>query len=491
MSRIPRLSKTRFQAGLQCPKRLWLECRRRDLADPIDESKQALFDLGHRVGELAQQRYPGGVLVAEDYTQSFAAQETTARLIEEDVPCLYEAAFFYDGVLVRVDVLCRREGGDWQLVEVKSSSQLKDEHITDAAIQTYVARGAGLVVGVVNLLHLNKEYVYQGGAYDLGELFVAEDVTAQVEAFLPSVPGLLVGMKTMLAGDCPEARIGRHCHTPYDCGFLGYCHDFLPEFPVTDLPRLRDELLAEFLGQGIYSVQDVPLVHPGLTPAQRAVCEVVRSGEPMFGDDLATELAELEFPLHFLDFETIMPALPRYPGTRPYETVPVQWSCHTLQRDGVLEHHEYIHREQTDPRPLLTERLLATLGTSGIVVSYSSYEERMLKGLAESRPHWATEITAVLERLFDLHKPIEQHVRHPDFHGSTSLKRVLPALVDDLSYEGLAVSSGDVASLRYEAAVWGDLPEAEREAVFADLLAYCATDTLAMVRLFQELLRHC
>lgn len=491
MAYVPGLSKSRFQAGLQCPKKLWLECYRRELADPIDEAKQALFDTGHRVGELAQARFPGGALLTEDFRQSSAALETTARLLGGDATCLYEPAFRYDAVLTRVDVLRQSAAGDWQLIEVKSSTQVKPEYITDAAIQTYVVRGAGLPVGGTYLLHLNRDYVYQGGAYDLEQLFVLEDITADVEAYLPSIPALLGEMKTMLAGACPEVLIGRRCGNPYDCGFIGHCHGFLPEYPVTDLPRLHDDLLAELLGQGIYSTRDIPLFHPGLDDKQRAVCQVVQAGEPCFGEGMAAELAGLEFPLHFLDFETVMPALPLYAGTRPFQTLPVQWSCHTLHEDGTLEHHEFIHREKTDPRPLLTERLLPVLAGPGTVVAYSPYEATVLKNLAEYLPEKAAAIADVQDRLFDLCKVIGRHVQHPDFHGSASLKRVLPALVEDLSYEGLAVSNGEVAMLRYGAAVWGDLPELESQAIFEDLLRYCEMDTLAMVRLFQELERNC
>jgi hypothetical protein len=489
MARIPRLSKSKFQAGLQCSKRLWLECHHPEVADPISEAQQAIFDIGHRVGELARMRFPDGVLVAENHTQSDAALETTTRLLGEGISCLYEAAFGHDGVLVRADVVRRTDEGVWQLIEVKASNSLKQEHVTDAAIQTYVLRGAGLPVDRTYLLHLNRDYVYPGGPHDLKELFLLEDVSAEVEAYLPCVPALLGEMKTMLAGDCPHVRIGRRCATPYDCEFLGYCYGFLPEFPVTDIPRLSDDLLGYFLDQGIYSIKDVPLEYSGLSPDQRTVCRVIQSGEPHIGDGLADELAGLEFPLHFLDFETVMYGLPRYVGTRPYQTVPVQWSCHTLHEDGTLEHHEYLHREGTDPRPALTEHLLAALSGSGTVVAYTGYEATVLKGLAESQPQWASTIAEVQARLFDLHKVIKRHVCHPDFHGRTSLKCVLPALVEDVSYEGLAVPNGEVAMLRYNEAVWGDLPGPKCDAVFEDLLEYCATDTLAMVRLFENLKR--
>ncbi len=489
MAPVPRLSKSRFQAGLQCPKRLWLMCRQPEMADPIDEAKQAIFDLGHQVGELARRRFPDAVLVAEDHTQSYAALQTTTCLVGDGAPCLCEPALEYQGVLVRVDVLRKNDDAGWELIEVKSSTQTKPEHVSDAAIQTYVALGAGLPVVGSGLLHLNRDYVYPGGPYDLGELFVLEDLTAEVEEYLPGIPTLLAEMKAVLAGGCPEVPIGRRCSNPFECEFWGHCHGFLPEYPVTDLPRLGDDLLAELLRQGIYSTRDVPLSHPWLSPNQRTVCDVVQSGEARFGPGLAAEFAGLVFPLHFLDFETVMPALPLYVGTRPYQTIPFQWSCHTLHEDGTLEHHEFLHREPTDPRPSLTQHLLATLSGSGTVVSYTDYEQRVLKGLAEAQPHLAAEIADVEARLFDLHKAVSQYVCHPDFHGRTSLKYVLPALVSDLSYDGLAIRNGEVATRRYQEAVWGGLPDCERETILADLLKYCEMDTLAMVRLFAELKR--
>ena len=233
MARIPNLSKSRFQAGLQCHKRLWLECYRREVADPLDPARLALFNQGHRFGELAREYYGGGVLISEDFRHGDAAVATTARLLADGATCLYEAAFSHEGVLVRVDIV-RRTGeddaaGGWQLVEVKSSTRLKPEHITDAAIQTYVARGSGLPVNEIHLLHLDpnqaESYALDAdGPHDLDELFITDDITAQVEEYLPSIPALLGEMKTMLGAECPAIGVGEHCSQPYDCFFWGYCH---------------------------------------------------------------------------------------------------------------------------------------------------------------------------------------------------------------------------------------------------------------------------
>jgi len=248
MDRMPNLSKSRFQAGLQCHKRLWLECYRREVADPLGPERLALFDAGHRFGEVARQQYAGGELVAEDFRHSYAAQQTTTRLLDEGASCLYEAALLHDGVLVRVDIVRKVEGAAsreaWQLIEVKSSTQLKPEHITDAAIQTYVARGAGLPVSQVTLLHLAPgrsipdEVTSTDGddtdeaAIDQADLFIEEDITARVEEYLLRIPALLAGMKAMLGSECPEMEVGEHCSQPYDCFFWGHCHGASAEMPA-------------------------------------------------------------------------------------------------------------------------------------------------------------------------------------------------------------------------------------------------------------------
>jgi hypothetical protein len=488
----PRLSKSRFQAGLQCPKYLWLQCHAPKLADPVSESQQAIFDQGHTVGALARQLFPGGVLVEEDYTQADQALETTQCLLGDGAGCLYEAAFRYDGVLVRPDALFKEDGSSWTLIEVKSSTEVKPEHITDLGIQAYVLRGAGVPVGSMRLLRLNNSYVYPGGPYDLGELFTLEDLTPQVESFLDSVPGLLRQFRQMLAGPMPEIQISRRCDNPYTCSFHGYCHSYLPEFPVTEIPRIAGDVLCSLLGDGYCSIREVPLDYPGLTPAQRTVCDVIQTGEARFDTELKNELSRLSEPIHFLDFETWRSALPVFPGTRPYQALPVQWSCDTL--DGGRRHAEFLHTDRTDPRRPFAQSLLAALGADNghaddsPIVVYTGYEKRILDELARDLPEFAAPIAAVQARLVDLHKLVSTYVQHPGFHGSYSLKYVLPALVKDLSYEGLGIQNGEAATLRWQEAIYSGAPASVCEAIFDDLRAYCATDTLAMVRLYEELL---
>ena len=181
----PQLSKSRFMAGLQCLKRLYLECYHRDLAAPANEGQQAVFDTGHAVGELARRRFPGGTLIAEPYYKHSQAVETTeALLADAPVPPLYEAAFDFEGIRLRTDILLQSGSHGVDLVEVKANTGVRAGHIPDIAIQLYVLEQSGIIVNRAYLMHIDNQYVYQGGDYDLEQLFSMEDVTEKTRRFV-------------------------------------------------------------------------------------------------------------------------------------------------------------------------------------------------------------------------------------------------------------------------------------------------------------------
>lgn len=484
-----RLSKSRFQKGLQCEKALWLSVHAPELASTVTESKQWIFDQGGEVGRLAHGLFPDGTEVTDDYRHSAEALEATTRYLAEGASILYEPALYFDGVLVRVDILVRVDDGLWDLYEVKSSGSLKPEHITDAAVQTYVVEGSGLAIRRAHVVHLNTSYVYTGGDYDLAELFVIEDVTAQARDFIASVPATLTKFRSMLDGPEPAMRIGIRCRRPYECDYAAHCHAFLPEqHPVTDLPYLSERALHQLLDSGIDCIADIPIGFPGLSEGQASTAHCVRTGRAWADrEGLAAALDTLAWPVYHLDFETINPALPLWPHTSPYEQVPFQYSIHVHHEDGTYEHREYLHPGPDDPRHALVNALLKDLGESGSVTHYTSYERRMLNGLARAVPARANEIQAVIRRLLDLEPIIKYNTLHPDAAGRTSIKYVLPAWCPDMSYSGLGIGDGQTASVRYLHAITGRITPAEAETVFADLREYCGMDTYAMVRLLERL----
>jgi len=485
-----RLSKSRFQKGLQCERALWLAVHEPDSADPVTESMQWMFDQGTEVGRLAHGLFPGGVEVTEDHLHSEEAVATTARLLAEGATILYEPAFMFDGVLVRVDLLVAVGEGQWDLFEVKSSGSLKPEHVTDAAVQTYVVEGAGLTVRRSHVVHLDTTYVYEGGAYDLHRLFAAEDVSTDVRAFIPSVHDTIERFRAMLEGPEPEVLVGTCCRKPYDCAFIGRCHAFLPdEHPITDIPRLSEKSLHALLDIGVTCIRDVPDAFK-LTANQAETVAVVKSGRP-FVDvaGLASDLSKVSWPVYHLDFETVNAALPLWARTRPYEVVPFQYSIHVHQEDGAHEHREYLHVDGTDPRRPLAERMLDALGATGSVTHYTPYETRVLDGLVEALPDLADRIRAVEARMLDVEPIIKANTKHPNACGRTSIKYVLPAWCPDMSYADLGIRDGQTASVRYLKAVRGLVESDEAGRTFADLVEYCGMDTLAMVHLLEALRR--
>ncbi|HXV68494.1 MAG TPA: DUF2779 domain-containing protein [Nitrospira sp.] len=481
---VPRLSKSKFLAGLQCHKRVYLDVHHPDLASPPDPSTQAMLDMGTEIGERARSRFPGGVLIGESYRQREAALAHTASVVADaSVPAIFEGAFLYDGVLVRVDILERLSGGSgappaWRLIEVKSSSRVKHVHLEDLAIQRYVLQGAGVNIRAACLMHLNTQYVYRGGVLDLDTLFALEDVSELVASRGLEVPSRLVSMQqAVLQPEPPPIEPDDHCHTPYECPYWAHCTRDKPSRWIYHLPGSTKHLI-DLVRQGVTTIDDIP-DGVGLSIVQRRVKDNVEWISPK----LKRALAGVRYPVHHLDFETIMPGIPCYPDTRPYEPIPVQWSNHIEEEPGSWRHHEYLHAEASDPRQEVTVRLLESLGTEGSICVYSSYEQSILERLAEHYPSLRSDIERVIRRLWDLFPVIRDHYYHPAFGGSYSIKAVLPAVVPALDYGDLAIREGGSAAQEYYRMVFKEMDWVERAAIKQALLEYCKRDTLAMMEL--------
>ena len=490
MKKAPMLSKSRFLAGLQCHLKLWYQCYNRELIPEVPPSQQAIFDAGHEVGELATQLFPGGILIDEPYfLHKQAVQSTLQAMQDPGVKSIYEAAFAHDGVRIRVDVLERLDDGSWNLVEVKSSTSVKEVYYPDVAVQFYVLEGCGLKINRAGILHINNQYVYDGKNLDLESLFSFGDLTDETMAMQPEIPGQLEELKGMLAVDrAPEIQPSRHCHKPYDCEFWDHCTKDMPEFWVYNISGIGQEKLDELADMGIQAIRDIPETF-SLSQIQDRIRASVSNRQEFISEQLEAELNDVAYPVHFLDFETIGVAIPRYAGTRPYQTIPFQWSDHILYENGKLEHREYLCNEDKDPREEFTQTMLDALGTKGSIVIYTSYETGILNSLIEHFPQYAAELQSVIDRFVDLYAIIRRNYYHPKFYGSFSLKYVLPALVPEMSYENLSIQDGMQASLDYLRMIDSATSEDEKARIRSDLLTYCGQDTLAMVKIRDELLK--
>jgi hypothetical protein len=482
---LPRLSKSKFTKGLQCPKLLWWSVHEPTAPELVpDASQQRVFARGTRVGELARSHVPGGVLIDLPYMQIRERVAATSRALAAGAPAIYEASFLEDGVFVSVDILERR-GTGFVLTEVKSTLGVKEAHLADVAIQLHVVRSAGLAVRRAEVMHLNRECRFP----DLSNLFVRAPVTEQLHALLLDAPAQIAALRDMLAGAIPEVPTGAHCTAPYECPFRERCCPPLPDHHVSTLYSIRAQRVEKLLAQGCVTIHDLP---PDFTASAAAMRQVrsVRAGEPIVERGLRSALSTLRPPLAYLDFETVNPAIPIWPGCAPYDHVPVQFSCHVQQQDGSLVHHAWLADGPADPRRPLAEALLdACAGARTVVAYYASFERGCIQKLANALPDLASPLRDLAARIEDLHPVVRDHVYHPEFGGSFGLKSVLPALCSGLGYDDLEIQDGDTASTSLEALLLDAdaYADADRRALRDALLRYCERDTLAMVRLHEQL----
>ena len=477
------LSKSRVVTGWQCPRQLWLKVFQPD----APELQPSVADLdrmhqGTHVGELATEEFPGGVEIDFRRDDLDAMVDATRRALEAEAPAIFEASFRQDDVFVAVDILERREDA-FGIIEVKATTKVKDSHIVDAAVQYRVVTGAGLSVDRVEIMHLNTDYREGEG----GSLFVRRDVTDRVMQQLESIDGIIDACRKVLGGDMPAPCVHTGGGSPKECPLESGCWPDRPGH-ITDLPGVGPAGAEKYLAEGIEMLDDLP---EDVELKKRAARHLAawRADDFVIEPTLGAALEPFSGRLGFLDFETIMRAVPPWPGLKPYEMVPVQFSYHERQPDGSVTHTEWLAEPGADPRRPLAEKLLAATRDADRVAMYTPYEVRCIKRLKAGSPELAGELDELIDRMIDLAPVVRKHVAHPAFRGSASIKYVLTPLVPDLTYEGLPVADGmtasvQLASLLLDAYV---LPAEEIGVDREALVEYCTLDTLAMVRLLERL----
>ena len=477
------LKKREFLAGLQCPKQLWWRVHEPHAGELIpDSNTRALIETGRQIGVMARDYVPGGRLIEFRFQTTAARVHATQSVMQGEPPSLYEATFAADGLVVHTDILERTPDG-WTLIEVKSSVGVKEQHLTDAAVQAHVLRASGIDVRRVEIMHLNRDCRHP----DLSNLFTRQDVTTQVMEIESRLGGLARAQLAMLDGPLPDKATGDHCSSPRKCPFWGRCWPELPPDHVSTVHAVRKTKVQQWQEQGWHTVRDLP-EDLKLPPIARRQVASVRAGDLQIEDGLAEALGGFRPPLAFLDFEAVFPPIPRWPGCGPYTHVPVQLSCHS-QTEAGHRHSEWLADGPGDPRPEFAEFLIDACSGAGTILVYNAaYEAACIRHLAQALPSRAAELGDIESRLVDLLPVVSAFVYHPAFGGSFSLKDVVPALVPDVRYCGMEISEGRTASNELMRLLFdGGLDLQERSMIREALLAYCQQDTWAMVRLFQRL----
>jgi len=479
---VSTISKTKYGAGLQCPRLLWFCVNQPEAMPPVDEETQFIFDQGHEVGNFAKMLFPEGVEVPHDSNMV----KNTRELIDQR-KTIFEASLSYNKTFAKPDVLKPVGKEEWDLIEVKSSTKVKDEHIDDIAFQRYVLEGNGLRIRKCEEIVVNNEYV-RDGEIDPAKLLKREDVTERISPRLPLVEGNVKEMHRVLSlQKPPDASIGPHCSDPQSCPLEEKCWAFLPEHNVTELYSSRQKF--ELIGKGILRIADVP-VDFKLSDKQRIQKEAITKGEPIINKKQIKDfLNGLEYPVYCLDFETINAAIPPLSGTRPYQKIPFQFSLHVIKKPkGEVEFHEFLADGRENFAPDLV-KALKIIGPKGTVLAYNmTFEKQVLQVLGSLSPKDAGWLQGIVDRMEDLMAPFSNFsYYHPDQHGSCSLKFVLPCLSNSKGYEDMEIGEGGTASRRYYMTHFRECSKEEKEKVRKDLLEYCKLDTEGMVEILRAL----
>jgi hypothetical protein len=473
------ITKQTFLTALGCDTAGWYAAR----AGPeeLGPGLEWRFHVGAEIGRLARQQLGRGVLLPFGPIET-ALNATAEAMGDPAKRLLFEATFTAAPFVARADAL-RRTGSGWEVVEAKSAlapedGVARDEHLDDLAFTAFVAMASGVAIERCTLMFVSRDC--RLGAEGLTELEVTDAVLHRVATFTERASSIAAACTATVRPAPTLQFICRKCEFfASDCLGKG-----IPD-PLFLLPRLSEKRFEEM--KQYQRLSAVP-VGANLTAPQRRVFDVMRSGEPSIVGSVLARLNELVWPVYYLDFEAVQPALPWFADCPPYEVMPFQFSIHVSDRLGQEPvHHDYLAPIGGDWRRELASALLERLGLSGSIVVYASYEQQRLAAMATTFPELAGSIHAIIDRLVDLEPIVRHGYCHPAFLGRTSIKKVLPVVAPELRYSATDVGNGDDAAGLFALMTVGRRDPHDYAVYRRQLLEYCNLDTLAMVKLHRAL----
>jgi hypothetical protein len=484
------LSKSDYSTYLKHPAWLWIKKHAKTILPAIDPATQAIFDAGHEFEQYAEALFPGGVTLGfNDYDEYLSLPERTTRALDEGVLTIFQGRFEHEQLTFICDIIQVVKGKEIDLIEIKSSTSAKPEHIVDLAFQVVVLEKCGYNVRNISVIHVNNQYV-RDGVIDAESITAETDVTERVKAARDfTLHKIDEALRVMALNECPDIS-PLYADSKSFGGWLEiYKHLKRPKTgSIYELCQMDAKTLQNLQANNITLMKDIPADFL-LKPKQRLQVEALRQGYPTIQANKIKEfLDSFTYPLYFFDYETLGSLVPYFDGLKPYQQLPFQYSLHVLDSpDSELRHEEFLHRDSTSPAKPLTESLISHIGEQGTVITWNmGFEKNCNSLLGTLLPEHADFYAKLNDRIVDLMTPFSKNwYVHADFCGSASIKNVLPVLVPELSHKLLDISDGSTAQrLWMEAVLDGKRPD-EKDKILSDLIEYCKLDTLAMVEIYK------
>ncbi|HDL60225.1 MAG TPA: DUF2779 domain-containing protein [candidate division WOR-3 bacterium] len=478
------VSKEIFLNALVCPTLGWLRrMRREEISREPTLGEQFRKEQGIEIHRRARELYPEGFLI-DDMDMGSASEKTKGLMKDPKVSTIFEGMFFVDGFITKADIL-KRKGKGWHLIEVKSSVNDKEEFVDDMAYTTMVIDRCGFDISTISILLISKDFRL-GMKND--DLFVELDHTNEVLNRVKEFKPLWELVEKMTRQPVkPDPKLRFECRR---CELFEECLGKNIENHIFDIPRLSQPKFDQLTKLGIVRIEDIPNDFP-LTENQAIVRNCVQTKKPFIGNKLKNELETISWPAYYLDFETVMTAIPLYSGIAPYTQIPTQYSIHKCSEPGrVIDHFEYLADPSKDCRRELAKNLINHLKGRGSIITYGNFEKNIVTSLGRVYQDLSRELNSLVDRMVDLESIIRKNYYHPEFHGSTSIKKTLPVLVPDMSYDDLKIADGDSAMVSFAYLALGKYKDREAETIKRNLLEYCKRDSFAMVRLHQQLVKY-
>jgi hypothetical protein len=482
---LARLTRQSFLNSVACPRMGWFSRLESPPLQLVSEqgtlAERFRGDEQKDLHDHARALFPDAALVTRQAYEA-ACWQTQDLLDRPSTRVILEAAFWTANCRARANALVRT-GETWHLYEVKARTSLTEELVDEVAFVQMVLDAAGVNLGGASLLLVSGDY--RTGMPEHA-LFVPEDVTARAAPRAVQFAGLVTTIDAQTrVPEPPTARLIPHCRR---CPLFRSCTGAGITHPIFELPHVAPLQLENLLAQGHHAVTDLP-DSTLLKKRQSAVWRSITTGQAVLTGDLRGNLDAVVWPACYLDFETVGTAIPLFPDLAPFEQFPFLYSVRVCDGPGTMQtHRAFLASHERDGSRELAERLLQDLGSEGSVIIYSQYQTRVLRWLARRHPDLAEALGRLRVRLVDLESIVRRDLSHPGFHGRTSIKTVLPALVPGFSYIDLEIEDALSASASFAYLSKGGYFSAARAPlVRRDLYAYCARDTLALVKLHEAL----